>query len=346
MGEPSAWVIDFEKADDLLRQTALCMAMNLATDLRETDLDSPVVNAYLKYFSPIHFLSLEKGEMNRAKALSVRVGQNGLRDRAHELYDMFYGNFRKAVGSGPSAVARYLEEKDAQHRHAWESVKYKFEAARQVNTELVVALNRWHAQTYAIKVACDAAMVVAGAVVPVNWMVNTAIGYTYSIACKVAANTSDARDASVFAHGASNSLGQSANVAQDMVDDWAVKTAREKLYADAKRQSEEASAKFLEKLRQFRAQSGENLSAAQVRRLAPFAQKAQDAVSQVDKARVALTAETKGVVDVYKTAQPAGQRAVVGIRAAGVAVGLLFILPDAIAAVQELNSNVLHDNTR
>lgn len=340
MGEPIGWVIDLEKADDLLRSTALCMAMNISTDLREQELDSPVLQAYLKFYRHLPGTS----PMNEAKAISV-YSRRDIRERANELYEMFFNNFRKTLDN-PKAMALYLQEKDAQHRHAWESVRYKFEAAREVNNQMVAALNHWHARAAVVKVACDAAVVVLGAVVPLTWVASTAVGFGYSLACKVAANTSEARDTSVLAYGTSNAISQWGSMAQDKTDDWALQTARRRLYEEAEKKSHDATAKFLEKLGQYTAQKGANLTAAQERRLAPLTQQAIAAQGQLEAARKGLTAPVKGVADVYREAQPAGKAGLVGVRAAGIAVGLLFILPDAISAVREVKSSIVNDNTR
>jgi hypothetical protein len=292
-------------------------------------------------------MSLQKGALNRPKAVSV-YNRRDTRARADELYEMFLNNFRKTLGN-PAAMSKYLEEKEAQHRHAWASVKYKFEAARDANNKVVAAINYWHAQTYVIKVTCDAAMVVIGAFLPVSWVVNTAIGFSYSLLCKIAANTSDARDTSILAYGANNMASQWGNQAQDAVDTnagLAVKAARAKLFEDAQKQSMDATAKFVEKLRQFTAQSGKNLTAAQERRLAPVAAKAQQALSNLETARQGVAAEVKGASAVFREAPPAAKASMAGARAAGIAVGLLFIVPDAIAAVQEVRTNILQENTR
>lgn len=348
-------VVDLSDVFKVLRKAALSMSMNINTDLKETDIGNPVLNAFLKVSA---FLNSDLGKYNElggnATALSIRVAQNNIMTDADTYHVMFCQNFLKFAEKGPEFAIRYLEEKWIQGEQAWRSVLEKFSNAKAVNNEVTTELNRARMRAHQVKTACDVALILGGAIAPVSWVSNTALGYSYSILCKLAANTSEAKDAKVFGWTAGNTLGHSVNAAQDIVDETVTNQKLQKFCNDAKAVSERANARLEQKMAQFRAQNGSNFSGAQKKILNSLSNQAINASEALDKAQAKLnppqiksfrpapanqTLRTQTNLSAVTNAPTtAGKIAAGGVRAVGIGIGLFFAWDDITLAIEEISA--------
>ena len=343
---PTAWIADLADVDQLLFKAATMMSLNMRSSLEEVDLN-PALNRYLAVMSPLHFLS-RAHSYNRAMGEIVQ-----LRDEpsiaAYNLYEMFRSNYFKATEKGPSAVISYLKEKDAQYRYASEAVKWKFENARKANDEMVIALNRAHAEQRVIRVTCDAAILAIGTVFPITWWVGAGISVGYSVICKIAANTSDAHEAGLMGFATNNALGTAATLAQDRGDKFGLNIPGKKtIYEEAEKQAAKAAGRYQDKIQAFQKLRGANYTRGQERAILRAASKAEDAALAARNAGTAYRSAdaARRAEEVFAQSSRLGKAAAVGTRGFGLAVGLYFLKDDIVGACEEIGTNIWTDNAR
>lgn len=343
---PLACVLDLEQVFQVLGKAALLMSMNVHTDIREVDIGNPILDKFLKLSA---LLNSDMGTYNplgsKATALSVHIRQDSMMDEAQLYHNLFCQNFLKFSEKGSQFGITYLVEKWSQGINAWASVKEKFSNARAVNDEVTTELNRARMRAHQVKTACDVALIIGSAIAPIHIITNTVLGTGYSIGCKLAANTSDARDAKLYGFTASNALNNYANLKQDHFDD-AVNTKsqviKQKFYDQAKELADRNAARLEQKIAQFRAQNGGNFTGAQKKILNSLSNSAVKAGEELDKAQAALNAKAPKTftnLNVIKNA-PTWKDAAkpIGARVASIGIGLFFAWDDITQSIEEFRT--------
>ena len=93
---PMGLLLDLEAVNRLLRQTALCMAMNLSTDLKEVDISNGVLRKFVNASRVLQAITLEFWEDSGERPIiATQVTSNGQRmlSKADEFHDLFCRNF-------------------------------------------------------------------------------------------------------------------------------------------------------------------------------------------------------------------------------------------------------------
>jgi hypothetical protein len=235
----------------------------------------------------------------------------------NELYGQMCRNFFTFATRGPSFAKQYLEGLVTGTEGQQTALQQHFAAIRRVNNEITDSIDLLRRRVYVTRVACEVAMVVLGAA-PIALGVQIGVGLGYSILTNAITHWAGMEQADIVAMPVKTTLSNTSavglNVAQEVVDQRAAlmqtfEAARQRALGQQQGLIEQRIGTII-----ARAGGEDAMNRAASR--------------QVERAgtRWAAIAETRAAAQAGTNAATRGMR--VGVRGAGIAVGLYFMKND------------------
>ena len=324
---------DLEQIDFVLLASARAMAYDVNTDIvwKSDDnsgfewLAGPLQKAYARVRYGTYGWEGPGSAQVQTKYTKVEAD-------TESFHRMFRQNFVRFATAGPGPGMTYLTERIAATQRSWDNMRWRFNNARAVNDEVTAELNRSKAITRFFMVAGGVAATVLGAIAPVSWIVSSAGGIGYAVACQLATTVGEAMSADMvgFQYPAANIVEKTvtnSTTAASLTNAGVSTTIN---YAQGNREgllkvAEEAAAKLERKLGEFTAQRGANLTGPQRKIVADLARKAGGIGGAGNAARLASQVKY--------------------VKGASIGVGLLFMKDDFAALYRDLR-DVYRDVTR
>jgi hypothetical protein len=321
--DPMTVVFDTEGVATLLRNAAKAMAWDINSSLVWEDENAPVLYMIGKTTATLNAaLKLQSTEFVRGTEV-VDTNLLKLKTDTDQFFTMFSQHFVSALAKSPAAAVSYLREKQLETQRAWENLKYKFEAARKVQSLVQASLTEAVDDTFRIKMAAELGMAIVGAFVPL-WWVPLGVGVVYTLATETAktAGEVDCADVGVLKDTMSKPAVEANLASQPVVAGLqaiADKSAEdaEKLLEHAERVSDKLEAECLRKMDRLAAKGGEELNRAARKQIGRELQKIA-----AEKEAVKLAKVSAGTANALKQ----------GCRIGGIGVAILFMKDDLVRA--------------
>lgn len=261
---------DLEEVDRLLLAAARAMAYDVNTSLVWRSDEESLLH-YLAGPLQKTYARLRYGTYAWEGPGSLHVDTNGQKvvmDTGN-FQTLFRTNFLRFAAQGPQPALNYLHEKIHHTERSWLNMRERFKMAQQVNDEVTAELNRSKALTRFFMVAGNVSMTVLGAVAPIHWVLSSLAGVGYSLTCQFANSVGEAASGDLVGFQkpdgvVTKTLANSTTAAS--LTNAAVSTGfnyaqgRHETFLEA---AEAASTRLEQKLREYTAQRGADLTRPQ-----------------------------------------------------------------------------------
>lgn len=265
-------------------------------------------------YRKVNYGTLETGSFDITEMTSDQQAAQRTRD---ELYGQMCSNFFRFATRGPSFAKQYLDGLVVGTEGQQTALQQHFAEIRRVNNEITDSIDLLRRRVYVTRVACEVAMVVLGAA-PIALAVQIGVGLGYSILTNTITHWAGMEQADIVAMPVKTTLSNASavglNVAQEVVDQRAAlmqtfEAARQRALGQQQGLIEQRIENIIARA------GGEDAMNRAARR-------------QVERAgtRWAAVAETRVATQAGTNATTRAMR--VGVRGAGIAVGLFFLRQD------------------